>query len=210
MALNNDIGTTKNTNSLLTRALTQRRTGFSPDVLVADEVRPQDLVDSAPSSSSLAATNVVRNSLVAGSVSGMASTIVLYPMDFLRTNMQAAGMPSLQTSNGGLASSPTGGGGPLQILRQTLQTGGIRALYTGISLPLMAQAVYKGTVFTVNNILEHAVLDFKSMTNRNETCELNTMDRLFCGFTAGAINGGLFVTPVEYVRNQVSPWTMNV
>ncbi|KAL7575862.1 hypothetical protein ACA910_003178 [Epithemia clementina (nom. ined.)] len=194
----------KHSRSILAKALTQRRTGFSPDVLVADQVRDEDLLESSSSASGLqqsaAAKNVVRNSLISGSLSGMASTMILYPMDFLRTNMQAAGIPNATSAGGGSsAASP----GPLQVLRQTLQTGGIRALYTGMALPLIAQAVYKGTVFTVNNLLEQTILDYKQ-TQRNESqATLTTTDRLLCGFIAGAVNGATFVTPVEYVRNQL-------
>ena len=180
----------------LTRALTRSPTQLSHDVLncSTSEVAPSptassDLQTIDKSLDNSRPANIVRNSILAGSVSGMASTIILYPMDLLRTNMQAASM------GGGLA------GGPMKVLRATIQHGGIRALYTGIALPLSAQAVYKGTVFSVNNITEQSILDTKR--RRDPRAELTSLDRLFSGFLAGSVNAGLFVTPVEYVRNQL-------
>lgn len=230
MVVGDDTNITKggptSTRGFLRRALTQRGSGISPDVLVAHDV--DDELTTAPLSQS-AAQNVVRNSFIAGSLSGMASILILYPMDFIRTNLQTAGIPNAAAAAATTTSAPKGAGGsvssslavstatgrttavasvpgPWHILRQTFQTGGIRALYTGITLPLMAQAVFKGTVFSVNNILEQAILDFRSSYYHQRDgieTKLTAADRLFCGFVAGMVNGGIFVTPVEYVRNQV-------
>jgi hypothetical protein len=137
------------------------------------------------------ASSVARNSLIAGSVSGMASTLMLYPLDVLRTKLQASSA-----------------GGPLTVLRQTLRHGGVRSLYTGMTLPLAAQAVYKGTVFTVHNVCQQVLLDTKVLERQKlgqsaQDVRLTLFDTAFCGFMAGAVNAGLFVTPVELVRNQV-------
>ena len=84
--------------------------------------------------------------------------------------------------------------------------GGLRALYTGLALPLAAQAVYKGTIFTVNNLMEHSIKDWKTKENhelgRYMPYSLSFFDRFICGFVGGAVNAALFVTPVEFVRNQ--------
>jgi predicted membrane channel-forming protein YqfA (hemolysin III family) len=102
--------------------------------------------------------NLVRNSLIAGTFAGVTGTCSVYPMDVLRTKMQSAAavsVPSTQTKLSPLVSAAVHQHhhhqGPLQVLLQTLQHGGIRALYTGMALPLTAQAVYKATVFSVNN-----------------------------------------------------------
>lgn len=133
-------------------------------------------------------------SLIAGSCSGILSTMALYPMDVLRTKMQ------------------TGAGGPIQVFRHTILHGGVRALYTGMALPLAAQAVYKGTVFSVNNITQNLILDYHAWRLRHAGVKstvptglmhLTLMDRFWCGFVGGAVNGALFVTPVEFVRNQL-------
>lgn len=136
-------------------------------------------------------------SLIAGSCSGILSTMALYPMDVLRTKMQTGA-----------------GGGPIQVFRHTIVHGGVRALYTGMALPLAAQAVYKGTVFSVNNITQNFILDYhvwrlrqagvkSSSPSPTGLMQLTLMDRFWCGFVGGAVNGALFVTPVEFVRNQL-------
>jgi hypothetical protein len=130
---------------------------------------------------------VVRNSLVAGSISGMASTICLYPLDVIRTKLQA--LPIRGTTAKQL--------GPAQMFRETIQYGGVRALYTGMALPLAAQAAYKGTVFTVNNVANNLLL------RRHADAQLSIVDRFLCGALGGGVNALIFVTPVEFVRNQL-------
>jgi hypothetical protein len=91
--------------------------------------------------------------------------------------------------------------------RNTIQYGGVRALYAGLALPLAAQAVYKGTVFTINNLTQQAITEWKTQENyklgKFTPYEVTMTDRFVCGFMGGAVNGALFVTPVEYVRNQL-------
>ena len=138
-------------------------------------------------------SNVMRNSVLAGSMAGMASSIVCYPFELLRIKIQTQ---ALETGSAGIVGT----------FRQTIQNGGFRALYTGLSLPLGAQAFYKATVFTVNNLTEKAIIERGTKTKLKrgspDTYELTVADRFFSGFVGGFINSALFVTPVEYVRNQ--------
>jgi hypothetical protein len=168
---------------------------------------------------STTSTHVVRNSLLAGSISGMASTAALYPLDVLRTKMQSASMleratattgssiTSSMTSSSSSASSAAASRGPLQVMMHTLQHGGVRALYTGCTLPLAAQAIYKGTVFTVNNVMQSAILDWRTWENHKtgimQHGQLTDLDRFWCGAVGGGVNAALFVTPVEFVRTQL-------
>jgi solute carrier family 25 (mitochondrial carnitine/acylcarnitine transporter), member 20/29 len=138
--------------------------------------------------------NKVQISLIAGSCSGILSTIILYPMDVIRTKMQTGNC----------------GKGPINVLRHTIQHGGIQALYTGMALPLGAQAVYKGTVFFVNDVTQNLICDFRewrysnaSSTSQLQQQKLTLGDKFWCGFMGGAVNGAIFVTPVELVRNQL-------
>lgn len=142
----------------------------------------------------------VRNSLLAGSVSGMASTFMLYPLDLVRTKLQASdmahqGQPGVKRR------------GPVQMFHHTLRNGGIRALYTGMSLPLAAQAVYKGTVFTVNNVTQQALVNYHTLEHHKTGLayngQLTMTDRFLSGFIGGAVNALFFVTPVEFIRNQM-------
>ena len=147
----------------------------------------------AVKSSSALSSNTVYNSLLAGSVAGIASTIVCHPFDVLRVKMQSA---SLATATGVIGT-----------FRHTVHHGGFQALYTGLTMPLAAQAIYKATVFTVNNMTQNAILDWRTLENYKlgnfREHQLTMTDRFICGFMGGAINAAAFVTPVEYVRNQL-------
>lgn len=140
--------------------------------------------------------NVLRNSLLSGSVAGMASTIVCYPFDVLRIKMQTS---AFEVASDGVVGT----------FRRTIQAGGFRALYVGLALPLGAQAIYKGTVFSVNNLTKQLISDWKSRDTRHlgqvasGSNNLSMADRFLCGFVGGAVNAALFVTPVEYIRNQL-------
>jgi hypothetical protein len=149
------------------------------------------------------ADNAVRNSLIAGSVAGVMSTIAVHPFDVLRVKMQSSA-PATMTSASNTTTKILGLRGTL---RNTLRSGGgLRALYTGLAMPLAAQAVYKGTIFTVNNMTESFIRDWKTETNHlggfEAPYKLTLTDRFISGFMGGAINAALFCTPVEYVRNQ--------
>jgi solute carrier family 25 carnitine/acylcarnitine transporter 20/29 len=148
------------------------------------------------SSSNASPNNVIRNSLLSGSVAGVASTLVCHPFDVLRVKMQSTAL-SVSTASTGVTGT----------FRNTIQYGGVRALYTGLALPLAAQAVYKGTVFTVNNLTQQAITEWKTQENyklgKFTPYEVTMTDRFVCGCMGGTINGALFVTPVEYVRNQL-------
>jgi hypothetical protein len=148
----------------------------------------------AAKSSSSSSSNTVYNSLRAGSVAGVAATIICHPFDVLRVKMQSA---SLATPSAGVTGT----------FRHTVHHGGFRALYTGLTMPLAAQAIYKATVFTVNAATQDAILDWRTLENYKlgnfQQHQLTMTDRFICGFMGGAINAAAFVTPVEYVRNQL-------
>ena len=150
--------------------------------------------------------HVVRNSLLSGSIAGVVSTLVCHPFDVVRTKMQSAVIMGSSSSTAATTTTATSTG-PLHVVSQTLKHGGTRALYTGLALPLAAQAVYKATVFTINNVTQTALIRWNTkerlITGRLEPYDLTMSDRFVCGFVAGGVNAALFVTPVEYVRNQL-------
>lgn len=115
--------------------------------------------------------------------------------------MQSVALDPIVPATKSPAGAITARSGPVQVLTNTLQHGGMRALYTGLALPLTAQCVYKATVFCVNNVCQEQIVDYKSRDGYRH--ELTMMDRLISGALGGAVNGALFVTPVEYVRNQL-------
>jgi Mitochondrial carrier protein len=158
----------------------------------------------------------------------MASTIACHPFDVIRVKMQssapsalaaAASTTATTTAATAMSTAAASAGaapaaaqqshrppGMVATVRGMLQYGGFRALYTGLALPLAAQAVYKGTVFTVNNLTESAITEWKTQENYKlgnpSPHKLTPMDRFLSGFMGGAVNAVLFCTPVEYVRNQ--------
>ncbi|GKY98541.1 hypothetical protein MPSEU_000811100 [Mayamaea pseudoterrestris] len=170
--------------------------------------------------------DMVRNSILAGSVSGITSTLVMYPMDLIRTKLQNSGMQPLASTS--IASSSLSSPsslkpshshashhrmGPMQVIRQTIHYGGVRALYTGMTPVLAAQGVYKATVFSVNNLTQQFIIDYHQHEQQKqgllhshvnkEASRLSLLDRFWCGAIGGAVNAFLFVTPVEFVRNQM-------
>merc|ERR1712194_866809 len=100
--------------------------------------------------------SVILNSIIAGSLAGMASCAIFHPFDVIRTKIQTGAFESFSQSvattatNSTASIKPHPSNGPITMLTHTLQNGGIRALYTGLSLPLAAQAAYKATIFTTN------------------------------------------------------------
>jgi solute carrier family 25 (mitochondrial carnitine/acylcarnitine transporter), member 20/29 len=138
----------------------------------------------------------VRNSLIAGSCSGVVSTFALYPLEFVRVQLQQNAQRTM-----------------VDICKEALQRPAL--LYTGLSLPLAAQTVYKAVVFSVTTSTEQWILQYRQTRRQQErrrdepgsddddgAVTLTRMDRFYSGCVGGAVNAGLFVTPVEFVRNQ--------
>ena len=95
-------------------------------------------------------------------------------MDVIRTKMQTGNC----------------GKGPINVFRHTIQHGGIQALYVGMALPLGAQAVYKGTVFFVNDLAQNWICDFREWRYSNvspkhqqqlQQQKLTLGDKFWCG-----------------------------
>lgn len=151
--------------------------------------------------------NIALKSILSGSIAGIASTCLFHPADVLRTKIQSAGFSPSRSGTGG--SNHTGGGGggvagkptrPLATLMNTFRNGGVRALYTGVTPVLGAQAVYKACVFSVNNVTMSKITAYKTRDGGTYTPTL--FDIWFCGVCGGCVNGTAFVSPVEFVRNQ--------
>eukprot|EP00934_Nitzschia_sp_Nitz4_P005079 Nitzschia sp. Nitz4//scaffold107_size73032//60957//61877//NITZ4_005770-RA/size73032-processed-gene-0.113-mRNA-1//1//CDS//3329532623//5069//frame0 len=132
---------------------------------------------------------VMWNSVMAGTTAGVVSTLVCHPFDVLRVKMQNCHLQK----------------GIYITFRETLHEGGIRALWTGLTLPLAAQAVYKSTVFSINNVSLQAIVHWKSQGSQVPATSTE-LEQFMSGALAGGVNALLFVTPVEFVRNnQITP-----
>ncbi|GMH87375.1 hypothetical protein TrVE_jg12462 [Triparma verrucosa] len=148
------------------------------------------------------------STIIAGSVSGMLSTVAVYPLDVLRTHLQSqiASKDKMMTGTECFRKLlrqpypeiPKSSPAIFHSFRSLLSSTGLNflPLYKGLLLPLSAQIVYKSTIFTLHSYL----LRPSKMGS--------TIDRLdpivksaIAGTLAGAVNALVWVTPVEYVRN---------
>lgn len=181
-------GTTTHLNVMSTRS-------SEAEQLPSRSHRGNSQISKRSSNTTISDGNVVRNSILAGSIAGIVSTTAVYPFDVVRTKMQAAAQQVGRSM------------GPMQAFSETYAHGGMRALYTGLSLPLTAQAVYKATIFATNTVCQSALIDYRTFENlkrgKRKQHKLTLSDYFMCGFVGGAINAALFVTPVEFVRNQL-------
>jgi hypothetical protein len=168
--------------------------------------------------------NEVRDSILAGSIAGMASCILFHPFDVIRTKMQAstkinhvstgksvvdatvlsAASSNINSVRPSIISSSSG---PLQVFSHTMRNGGLKAFYTGFSFPLLAQAAYKATVFTTNRVSQNLLIDIKTKEQQKigifTPYQLKISDHFLCGAIGGFVNALAFVSPVEYIRNQL-------
>lgn len=164
-------------------------------------------------------SELLRNSLLAGSAAGITSTLAFHPFDVIRTKMQSMALSTFELPSSKIGSSSLKLRGAQTTVRkaetvqqyfsQTIKYGGFRSLYTGLSFPLAAQAVYKANVFTVNQTARSAILEYRNLERQNSDLltssanDISTSDTLVCGMLAGGCNAFIFVTPVEFVRNQL-------
>lgn len=119
--------------------------------------------------------------LSAGSVAGIATIVIMTPLDTTRTRMQVA---SDKYSSG------------WQALAAIRREEGWRALYKGMTAPLCAQAVYKMIMFSTFGIVSRAL-------EHNHLSITSPPVGFFCGALAGGVNS-FVVTPVELVRNKLA------
>ncbi|KAJ0408991.1 hypothetical protein P43SY_002870 [Pythium insidiosum] len=123
-------------------------------------------------------------SVLAGSVSGMASVVVCHPFDTIRTRLQI---------------SPQRFRGFFHCASLTIQRESVLGLYKGFLPPFFSQAVYKSVIFTVSSRLRNDVLPSCSVLQPVLT---PSSISLISGAVAGGLNAFL-VTPVELVRNRL-------
>jgi len=157
-------------------------------------------IDSVVESQSMGSTkrkHAVRNSILAGSMAGIVSTMLFHPMDVIRTKMQSN---ALSQQSALLKSSS-----PVSVFIKTIQHGGYKSLYTGMELPLLAQTLYKATIFSVNQALRTTLMEYRGRQQRvpEDQVKLGLADTFACGAIGGIATALLWVTPVEYVRNQL-------
>ena len=121
--------------------------------------------------------------LFCGSLAGIVSCAVCYPIDTMRTRLQIAAGSNRSMSLRDLAAS-------------TWKREGVRGFYRGCSVPLFAQSVYKAIIFSTSSAVRNA-LNHASGSQRSSFTHIS-----IAGAVAGAVNSAV-VTPVELVRNRL-------
>eukprot|EP01087_Luapelamoeba_hula_P000021 TRINITY_DN10011_c0_g1_i1.p1 TRINITY_DN10011_c0_g1~~TRINITY_DN10011_c0_g1_i1.p1 ORF type:complete len:308 (+),score=26.84 TRINITY_DN10011_c0_g1_i1:306-1229(+) len=116
--------------------------------------------------------------LFAGSIAGMTSLALCYPMDTIRTRLQATDrFNSISDA-----------------LRQTFRNEGAAGFYKGLASPLLAQAVQKSIMFGAYGTAKRFI--------QVEGTTPHMWQLFACGAFAGSANT-IVATPVELVRNRL-------
>uniref|UniRef100_A0A6U3AS15 Mitochondrial carrier protein n=1 Tax=Lotharella globosa TaxID=91324 RepID=A0A6U3AS15_9EUKA len=120
--------------------------------------------------------------VISGSAAGISATLLVHPLDTIRTRVQTADVSGVQYR------------GAIDCAAKTLKYEGLQAFYKGITFPLLAQAVYKSVIFTSY----HAMQSLFPQTDGPPPIPRV----MLCGAAAGGINS-FVVTPVELIRNNL-------
>lgn len=123
---------------------------------------------------------------VAGIFGGCAGKAVEYPADTVKVKLQAQG------------NTGTSYTGPLDCVRQTLRSEGIRGLYTGLPVPLIGSMAEMAVLFTAMGRIKRIVAKDAEKPTLTETC--------FAGAGAG-ICATFVLTPVELVKCRLQTGT---
>lgn len=118
--------------------------------------------------------------LFAGSCAGIASIVVCYPMDIIRTRLQTT--------------SSTKFTGAFDAFTKTIKGEGFTGLYKGMASPLAAQALQKSIMFGAYGTAKRWV--------QKGTEPLSLFDSFICGAVAGIANTTV-ASPIELIRNRL-------
>jgi hypothetical protein len=116
---------------------------------------------------------------VAGIFGGVAGKAVEYPADTIKVKLQA------QTTTG------TSFTGPLDCFKQTVQQGGVRALYAGLPVPLLGSMLEMGVLFTAMGRIKRIASEDPENPTLVETCVSGGGAGVFASFV---------LTPVELIK----------
>ncbi|KAH8689201.1 putative mitochondrial ornithine carrier protein AmcA/Ort1 [Talaromyces proteolyticus] len=119
-----------------------------------------------------------------GSIAGIVGKCIEYPFDTIKVRLQSQpdGVP-LRYS------------GPLDCFRQSLQTGGFRSLYRGISAPLTGAAIENSSLFFSYRVAK----DVLQSTVYSSSERLPLSGLLISGALSGAFTS-ILLTPIELVK----------
>ncbi|KAL5498138.1 hypothetical protein ACEPAH_2268 [Sanghuangporus vaninii] len=119
------------------------------------------------------------HSLVAGATAGGIEALITYPTEFVKTRSQFGGKKEK----------------PIEIIRNTLRTRGIRGLYSGCTALITGNAVKAGVRFLSYD-------QFKSMLADREG-KVSAPRSLLAGLGAGVMESIFAVTPSETIKTKL-------
>ncbi|KAK3815276.1 MAG: mitochondrial tricarboxylate transporter [Benniella sp.] len=128
--------------------------------------------------------------LTAGAVAGAVESIITYPTEFVKTQ--------LQLQDGGAASARNGGvkfKGPIDVLATTVRTQGITAIYRGLSALIIGTAAKAGVRFFAFDQFKELLKDSDGKTSGARS--------VLAGLGAGMTEAILVVTPTETIKTKL-------
>ena len=143
-------------------------------------------VSSAPPAFHLSAA---AKDILAGTCAGMASIVVVHPLDTIRVRLQTTSAQRFS----GLA----------DVVRQTLSKEGVLGFYKGMATPLVSQGVQKATMFFAFGAAKrHLGPHFLSPAATASAAPPPLHFIAVCGGLAGGANA-MVAAPIELVRNRL-------
>ncbi len=128
----------------------------------------------------------------AGAVSGGIECIVVWPMEYIKTQLQLI-KPNVK---GDVGSKPPPFTGMIGGLRYTVQTTGFLSLYKGLDVTLLGAVPKAGIRFGSNNYCKDFLKD-------PVTGKLNSGQQFLAGVGAGVAEAVLAVTPMETIKTKL-------
>lgn len=119
-------------------------------------------------------------SLFAGGLAGATEACVTYPFEYAKTRSQ------LKSQNGAASKNP------FFLLRHTVATEGLRAVYTGCSALAIGTALKAGVRFMTFDTIKAQLAD--------EHGRLSAANGILAGMAAGAVESAVAVTPTERIK----------
>ena len=127
--------------------------------------------------------------ILAGTCAGMASIIVVHPLDTIRVRLQTTSAQRFS----GLA----------DVVRQTLSREGVLGFYKGMATPLVSQGVQKATMFFAFGTAKRQLGPYFLSPDSTGPTALPPLQFIaVCGGLAGGANA-MVAAPIELVRNRL-------
>lgn len=132
--------------------------------------------------------STAKNDILAGTISGMVTQVVVHPLDTIRVRLQTA-PPGRFT-------------GVFDVCRQTVKNEGALAFYKGMAMPLLAQGVFKACMFLSFGQARLWAVEH----NKKQTGAAGGLLPIHLVFACGSFSGicnSFVANPFELVRNRL-------